>query len=78
MDSHEPDNGGNFDDGEYELGFAVAFYTRQVDKNNDEEENSHKNGWVQRWIPIPNGQRASDDLQGKDHDPLQGITVASR
>jgi hypothetical protein len=73
-DSHEANYGNHLDDGEYELGFSVALYSKEVDDDNDEEKYRDENGLAYSVIPIRYGYRSSDDLKRQHHHPLERVT----
>jgi hypothetical protein len=73
--SHETNNCRDFHDSKGEFCFAIASDAKQVDKQDDNEEDGDEDRFRKCWVPVPDGQGASDDLDGQDGNPLQCIAA---
>lgn len=68
----EPNDGGNLDDGEYKLCFAIPFDAEQVDGDNEHQKYGYECMVRHTRIvgPVLNGEGGCDNLEWKDDQPL--------
>ena len=74
--SHIPNDRDDFYDGKEELGFAVSFDTKQIDRYDNHQEDRNEYGMVMLCVvPKVDSNRCSNDFQRKDSKPLQSIIL---
>lgn len=73
-DLHEADDGNDLDNGEDELGLTVTLNPKHIDNQNNSEEEGDEDGSCQCLVPVSYSQGRGNDLEGKDRQPLHGIT----
>ncbi|KAH9811192.1 hypothetical protein Tdes44962_MAKER10402 [Teratosphaeria destructans] len=75
----EADDGQDLDDGEEELGLAVALDAEEVDDDDEHEEDGDPGVVVDAAVrPVVDGEGGRDDLQREHDEPLQGVAGVSR
>ncbi|KFZ20242.1 hypothetical protein V501_00254, partial [Pseudogymnoascus sp. VKM F-4519 (FW-2642)] len=65
----EADHRDDFDEGENELGFAIAFDAEEVYGDNENEEDGDEDGAVERFIPEIDSYAGGDDFDRENDEP---------
>lgn len=59
---HETHYSSDFDNRKDEFGFTIGFDSEEVDHDNGDEKDSHKDRLAKVFVPVANGKSAGDDL----------------
>ncbi|KAG7863884.1 hypothetical protein KL919_001199 [Ogataea angusta] len=71
-------DGDDLDEGEHELGLAVALDSEKVDEHDSNVENSHPGRRTNGVVPELDGDGGGDELDRHHHDPLHGVVPGHR
>ncbi len=70
----EADHRDDFDEGEKELGFAIAFNAEEVYGDNENEEDGDEDGAVERVIPEINSYAGGDNFERQNTESFHCYT----
>lgn len=65
----------NLDEREHELGFSVALHAKHVDADDQNQKHGHERCVFvfETLLPVVEGDRGRDDLQGQNTQPLHAV-----
>mgnify|MGYP001580756320 CR=1 FL=1 len=69
----EADHRNDFNEGEKELGFAIAFDAKEVYRDNENEKDRDEDGAWERVIPVTDSYASGDDFERENDEPLRCI-----